>query len=93
MMPKASIDLNDILDYMAKNLYNPKAANDFLNKFDEGVEYISETPSSCPACETNKDYRKIIIGNYIIFFKIFEVHKKVVIFRVLYGMMDYEKHL
>ena len=38
-------------------------------------------------------YRKALIKNYILFFKVFEDEKKVIVYRSIYGARDYQKLL
>ncbi len=41
----------------------------------------------------DKTLRKLVVKNYIIFYRPVEKRKEIQVVRVLYGMMDYEKIL
>lgn len=93
ILPIAVTDLESIYKYINEELTNTKAAKDLMSKVRRSFEQIANFPYSCPACRREKEYRKLIIDNYIAFYKVDEDTKTVLIYRVLYGMMDYEKYL
>lgn len=93
MLPKAREDLESIVKYIHTDLSNPKAAQDLLEKASKAFNRITEFPNSCPMCKTEKAYRKLLIDNYIVFYKTDDENNLVVIYRILYGMMDYDKYI
>ena len=94
LTPKAKDDLDDIYDYISKELVNKLAAGNLMDKIETSVMRLGDFPFSCSLVEDNiikeKGYRKLIIKNYIVFFIVIETEKQVVIMRVLYGKQNYQ---
>jgi len=88
-------DLNDITTYIKNKLCNPTAALDFLSEIEKNYEMITKNPLMFALCIDsrlkNEGYRKIIVKNYIVFYKINENEKAIYIMRVIYGRRDYCK--
>jgi len=89
----AEKDLIGIYQYIRNGLQNAKAAADLVDKFDEATERIAEFPESCPLCKEEKGYRKLIIDNYIAIYKVNKEKESAIIYRVVYGMMNYDKYI
>ena len=91
----AQNDLDSIIEYIAVQLANPIAAGDFLDEVEKCYSYLHSNPLMYPKCSDAKlekeGYRKALVKNYIIFFKIFENEKKVIVYRIVYGARDYLK--
>ena len=89
--------MESIFDYIAFTLHNPTAAIDHINDFERALENVCDFPNSCPLIDneyvTDKAIRKMIVNNYIVFYRVNERQHRVEVVRVLYGMMDYEKLL
>ena len=90
---KARNDIESIYSYISEGLHNPSAAQKLADKFDKAFDKISTFPLSCPIGKTEKEYRKLIVENYIAFYKVIEETKTLIVYRVFYGMMDYNKYL
>ena len=91
--PKANDDLDDIYDYISKELFNQVAAENLMDKIETSIMRLGDFPLSCSFVEDNvlkqKGYRKLIINNYIAFYVVDGTEKQVVIMRVLYGKQNY----
>ena len=88
--PKASEDIKNIIDYIAVNLCNKTAALKQLDDFEREIKNLCIFPESCPLINNeyinNKNIRKLIVNNYIVFYEIDNINKEIHIIRVLYGM-------
>ena len=93
LLPKANKDLEEIIRYISEQLCNYSAADALLTKFESAFLQIGEFPESCPKGRTEKGYRKLIVDSYLVFYKVNEERHMVVIYRIFYGMMDYNKYL
>lgn len=95
IFPLAQLDMEQIFEYIAVELCNPTAAINQINDFEKAFESICCFPESCPYIRNeyvkDKSLRKLIINNYIAFYRICENQIQVV--RVLYGMKNYESLL
>jgi len=86
----AKASFQKIYEYISNNLYNTDAADKLTCMFEAAIDKACSFPKSNP---TYKCYRKIVVENYLVFYRIHEETKTLVIMHVLYGAMDYEKNL
>lgn len=90
---RAKHDLEDIYEYIAKSLMAEKAAEKLINKFEKNILRLENMPESCSIIEKfeerKKQYRKLIINNYVAIYRIDEENKKVYIIRIVYGGRNY----
>lgn len=95
--PLANQDLDEILNYMVKELDNPSAAADFLDEVGLRYENLAKMPQMYERCHDMRlktlGYRRVTIKNYVMIYKIAESLKTVFILRFFYGGRDYEKLL
>lgn len=94
---KAEEDLDEIYDYIAHNLFEPKTAESLMERFENRIIRLKAFPFSCSFVldETLKKrgYRKMVIDNYIVFYLVNEEKKQVIIMRALYGASNYKNIL
>lgn len=92
-LPIAQQDMSDIAKYINKVLCNPIAAMNTIRRMVAAAEAIREHPYSCPAYypprELPFEYRKLSVGNYIMFYRVNEQKKLITIVRVIYAKRDY----
>ena len=88
-------DLGHIISYIAVKLSNPKAAGDFLDEVTACYGFLKSTPKMYERCQDRRlgeeGYRKAVIKNYVLVYKISEESKTVSIMRFFYGAQDYTK--
>lgn len=93
----AQDDLDAIVEYIACQLENPIAAGAFLDEVEECYKQLNSNPlvyaRSNDLRLAREGYRKAVIKKYLLMFKVDEDTKTVVVYRVFYGAMDYEKML
>lgn len=78
-------DLDNIASYIAVQLANSPAASDFFDKVDRCYGYLERNPME------KEGYRKAVIKNYILVYKVDEIGKTVIVLRFFYGARDYTK--
>ena len=92
IFPLAKLDMEQIFNYIAVELCNPTAAIGQINDFEKAFENVCSFPESCPYINNeyvkDKSLRKLIVNNYIAFYRIKDNEIQVV--RALYGMRNYE---
>ncbi len=95
--PRAQSDLDDILHYISIDLCNPSAAIELIDNMEHSLDLVCQEPEMCPLVNSSlikdKTLRKLIVKNYIIFYRPLNSNKEIQVIRVLYGMMDYENIL
>lgn len=92
IFPWARLDMEQIFNYIAVELCNPTAAIGLINDFEKALENVCTFPEKCPFINNeyvkDKSLRKLVVNNYIAFYRIRDNEIQVV--RVLYGMRNYE---
>jgi toxin ParE1/3/4 len=95
--PLASEDLTQIYAYISLQLFAEPAAAELLEKMEIGIMRLTEFPFSCSLVYDShlrsKNYRKLIIENYIVFYLVNEMENQVVIMRVLFSAQKYQNLL
>ena len=89
----ADADLDAMVKYIAVELANAAAAIGFLDKLEGVYHFLKTSPGIYPLCDDSrlrsKGYRKTVVGNYILIFRIEKSARKVHIVRFFYGGQDY----
>ena len=89
----AEKDLADILQYVSKDLSAPKAASDLLDDILKCYDNISLNPLMYALCDNDrlksKEYRKAVVKNYIMLYRVDEEKQTIYIMRFIYGRRDY----
>jgi len=96
-LPIAKQDMIDIAKYINEELCNPSAAKNLANEMIESAEGLTTFPYKNAIHSIirplKREYRRLLVKNYIMFYWIDEEEKKVVIARIIYARRDYEKLL
>ena len=86
-------DIEDIVRYIISELKNPGAASAFLDDVEKSYNIIIEKPLMYSLCHDlklrNGGYRKIVIKNYLILYRVNEENETVIVVRVVYGGRNY----
>jgi addiction module RelE/StbE family toxin len=90
---EAKQDLDDIPNYIRYTLFSPKAADDLLDNFEKAFKQICTFSESGSPYKKRKGYRKILVNNFLIFYKIEEKEKNITVYRILYAHSNYKKIL
>jgi len=89
--PEAINDIQSLKNYISDNLDSPEAAFSTVEKIMKSIRVLADFPMSGTPLETvikfETDYRFIVCGNYIVFYK--SDNNTVKIIRVLYGKRNY----
>ena len=96
-LPIARQDMTEIASYISQELCNPSAAEKLANDLIQAAGRLVDFPFINAVHQTNKplrkEYRKLIVKNYIIFYWIDEDEKRVTVARVIYGRRNYDEIL
>jgi len=85
-LPETASDRNEIKAYLAK--YYESTAKFFFALLKEKITRLMEFPYSCPIYEDDPDYRKLVVGNYLVFYMVNEEEKTVEIHRIFHDSRD-----
>lgn len=93
----ADEDLEGIVECIAVDLANQIAASEFLSKVQECYNYLKKNPLIYALCDDRRlakeGYRKALIKNYVLVFKVDESTKTTTVYRFFYAARDYFKYL
>jgi len=96
-LPIAEKDMVEIVRYISLDLANPTAAEHLAASFIEGAEKLLAFPYAnplyLPIRPLKHEYRKLIMQNYMMLYRVDEFTKTVIIARVVYAKCDYNKLL
>lgn len=90
----AEADLDSIYEYIANTLKEEKAGLRLMEKIETSILRLEQFPYSCEEVHIkprNKLYRKLVIGKYVVLYRVEEQYKQVVIFHILNKKKDYLK--
>ncbi|HEL0567462.1 TPA: type II toxin-antitoxin system RelE/ParE family toxin [Streptococcus equi subsp. zooepidemicus] len=86
-------DLKGILLYISHNLDAPFTASDLLDEINTTVSALSTMPHRYGLVDDaylrHKEFRKCLVKNYIIFYKVNEETKTVLIHRILHTRQNW----
>lgn len=89
----AEEDLYEIGTYISKELLELEAAKKVISRIANGINSLEDMPlrNALVADErlAYKGIRKIVVGNYIVFYIVTEENKAVTIIRILYSRRDW----
>ena len=90
---RAEEDLDGIIGYIAEKLSSPAAASALLDKVYECYDNLEKNPYIYEECRNpvlkREGYRRVVVNNYIMIYKIYENAKAVVAHGFFYGGQDY----
>ena len=88
----AKIDLDEIYEYIFKNLKEPDIAENLIEQIKKNILDLEIFPyrwREVYVKPKNRLYRRLIVENFIVLYRVVEEKRHVVIFRVLYSKRDY----
>lgn len=90
---EAHKDIDDIVHYIAVELVNPAAAAGFLDDVEKSYHDVVNNPHMYSLCSDDRlsrdGYRKIVIKNYLILYRIDDEAQAIFIVRILYSGRNY----
>jgi plasmid stabilization system protein ParE len=93
MTQVAADDLKGISRYITYDLKEPIVAKKQITNIFESIMTLETLPTRhnlvCDKTYSNKGIRKILIGNYVVFFVVSETDSKVTVIRILYSRRDW----
>ena len=90
LLPGATKDFQEIYDHIANVFSNETAAIKLSGKFREAIKLTCEFPKMHTVY---KGHRRIVIDDYLVFYKIDEKERILIITCACHGSMDYDRIL
>lgn len=86
-------DLKEIIHYISHNLDAPFTAHNFLDSIQDTVNSLKIMPYRYPLVKdiylSKKGFRKCLVKNYIIFYKVDEDRKIIQVHRILHSKQNW----
>ncbi len=91
----AEKELSEIIVYISQHLKNPAAATRFLDEVAQCYGRLKDNPMQYEFCRDDRlsklRYRKVVIKNYVLIYRVEDMSKTVYILHLFYGRRDYQK--
>ena len=84
-------DRDYVKAYLSK--FYPGTAKRFFTLLKKRTNILKTYPESCPIYEDDPYYRKLVVGDYLVFYVLNDDEKVIEIHRILHGSMDIRQHL
>ena len=84
-------DIAEITEYLSR--FYPDTPLRFQRAVKKAIENLIDNPFMYAEYPENPKYRRIVVNDYLIFYKVIEASGVVEVHRVLYGMRDIAAHL
>ena len=75
------------------NQYSLTAAKRLFDKIKSNLELVKENPYIYEAYERRPQFRKMVVEDYLVFYKVIKEEKTIEIHRILNSMMNVEQYL
>ena len=86
-------EINQIYDYISKKLYAPNSAKKIMMKIDNAIQSLKNMPELYSVIkkypELNREYRRIVIKNYVLLYTISKKENTIYIVHMFYGRSNY----
>ena len=96
-LPVAQRDMVEIVRYISEELQNPAAADRLAMELVNAAESVLTFPYALPAYQPirplKREYRKILVQNFLVFYWVDEEKKLVTVARVVYAKRDISRVL
>ena len=89
--PYAKEDRKEITKYLSK--FYPETPRRFIASLKEHISNLRNNPYMYPEYPENPNYRRMFVGNYVVFYKISETEKRIDIYRILRSSWDLPKYI
>ncbi|MDR0999620.1 MAG: type II toxin-antitoxin system RelE/ParE family toxin [Clostridiales bacterium] len=85
-LPQAVRNIQEIKNYISQD--NPTAAKNLTDLMKARIEALRTMPKKHEEYPDNPAFRKVVVGSYLIFYKVNDEEKTVKIRRVIHGKQD-----
>jgi plasmid stabilization system protein ParE len=90
-LARAEQDLDEICAWLSQ--FYPGTVGRFLDAFEAGINNLEENPYMYRTYPENPVYRRLLVQDYLAFYRVDEDLHEVKIYRVLHGKRDLPKLL
>ena len=87
----AKLDVFEIQSNLSR--FYPTTPGKFLKTLKKSIETLSDNPLLYPVYEFNPAYRKMLVLDYLVFYKVFEERQAIEVHRILYAKRNIKEIL
>jgi plasmid stabilization system protein ParE len=91
LLGMAEDDFDEICEYLSR--FYPGTVGRFLEDLEESFDRVAYNPRMYQPYEWDKEYRRIVIGDYLAFYKVDDDEKRVDVYRILHGKRNIPEYL
>jgi plasmid stabilization system protein ParE len=91
LLGMAEDDLDEICEYLSQ--FYPGTVGRFLEVLEERFDHVAYNPRMYQPYAWNKEYRRIVAGDYLAFYKVDDDEKRVDVYRILHGKRNIPEYL
>ena len=73
--------------------YSPSAAKKLFEKIKSNMELAKENPYMYEAYERRPQFRRMVVEDYLVFYKVKEEERIIEVHHIFHGMINIERHL
>jgi len=84
-------DIKTIEEYLAQ--YSRSAVRRFFESMKERIRSLKTMPFSCPEYEPDSFFRRMVLGDYILFYSVDEKRKLVIVHRIFHHSRNIDRHM
>ena len=84
-------DLQEIRDFNKQ--FSQKYQKNLLTRVKAACSFLATTPEIYPIYEFNSEYRRIVIDDYQVFYKLDKKNKRADVYRILHGARNIKQML
>ena len=90
-MVEAEQDLNDIEEYLSQ--FYTGTVRSFFNKLEKNVSLLETMPYMYPVYDADPFFRRMVIGDYLLFYAVDEDREQIVIHRIFHSARDISQEI
>jgi plasmid stabilization system protein ParE len=87
----AKLDAKEIVAYLAQ--FYTSTARNFKTKLTKQVNMLRDMPLSCPAYEEDPFFRRMVLGDYLLFYSVDEKRELVIVHRIIHSKRDISRQI
>ena len=90
-LPEALADSEEIRNYLSQ--YYHSTVTNFFAHLRKRTNSLKANPYIAPQHQEQPSYRKLVVGEYLVFYKVDEKKKQIKIHRILHGSRDISRYM
>ena len=91
ILDAAEQDIKQIEEYLVQ--YSHNAVRRFFESMKERIRSLRTMPFSCPEYELDPFFRRMVLGDYILFYNVDEKRKLVIVHRIFHHSRNIDRHM